>query len=247
LEEKKTMHSQQKIGLGFTGASGSGKSTLAKLTVRVLVLLGVFADEQIASVMLDWFYSCLAHLPLEERAKTNFDEPAALEHELIAEMLETIIVHGKDFVAPGYRFCDQTRLHRVNLIRSDVSMLVFDGIFLLVWPNVVAQLQITIAVVADHDVRLTRRILRDKAVRGIDEATTRKMWDEYVEPGNRRYIEPHVSKADLIVENNNGQLPRALRETVKFVLEKLGISVDEVSRESAIARALAEEQRKLIF
>lgn len=241
------MSKKEKRGIGFTGASGSGKSTLAKLLIRVLFLLGVYMDEETALAMLDWFYRCLSHLTPEERKATNFDEPAALEEKLIALMLQTVIVDGRDFLAPGYRFSDQTRLPNQNPIYASATLLVFDGIFLLVWQEVVRHLDISIAVVADHDVRLQRRIERDKATRGIDEATTRTMWDKFVEPGNSLYIQPHIHKADLVVQNNNGQLEEALRRCVDLVLERFKIDIPSERVSAVVKEVVVDHEKNMIF
>src|ERR1700734_790414 len=62
--------------VGIAGCSGSGKTTLADELARTLGGLRYHLDD---------YYLDLGHLPLEERMKKNFDDPAMIEVPLLAE------------------------------------------------------------------------------------------------------------------------------------------------------------------
>ena len=64
--------------IGIAGPSGAGKSYLASH------LAGRLSAPVLA---LDHYYRDLSHLPLAERAQSNFDEPAALEHDLLIKQI----------------------------------------------------------------------------------------------------------------------------------------------------------------
>ena len=67
--------------IGIAGGTGSGKTTLMKRLVEA------FGD--VVSVLShDNYYRRLDHLALEERRLVNYDEPAALETELMAAHLQ---------------------------------------------------------------------------------------------------------------------------------------------------------------
>ena len=55
--------------IGICGGSGSGKSTVAKKLVEV------FGETQTVLLAQDSYYKDHSDLPLEERAKVNFDHP----------------------------------------------------------------------------------------------------------------------------------------------------------------------------
>ena len=80
--------------IGIAGPSGAGKSYLARH----------LAERLHAPVLaLDRYYRDLSHLPLADRAHYNFDEPVALEHELlIAHAGE--LREGKAIESPDLRF-----------------------------------------------------------------------------------------------------------------------------------------------
>jgi len=66
------------VVLGIAGCSGSGKTTLADELARTLA--GIHFP-------LDNYYRDLSHLPLSERKRENFDDPALIESALLASTL----------------------------------------------------------------------------------------------------------------------------------------------------------------
>lgn len=64
----------------FSLGSGSGKTTIADAIVKYI------GRERIAFLHHDNYYRDLSHLPIEERAKNNFDHPNSLETELLVEV-----------------------------------------------------------------------------------------------------------------------------------------------------------------
>src|SRR5271154_5899236 len=86
--------------VGLAGQSGSGKSTVAK---RVAARLkGHVISMEIYSVEMN-------HLPLEERAKLNCDEPYAIDVKLLEEQIRDYAA-GNAVEAPVYDFTDHLRV-----------------------------------------------------------------------------------------------------------------------------------------
>ena len=75
-------HSQSKIipVVGIAGGSGSGKTTLAREAMQTL-------NHQVTLIPFDSYYRDLSLIPEEERGKTNFDHPDALEISLQSHLL----------------------------------------------------------------------------------------------------------------------------------------------------------------
>ena len=65
---------QNILVIGIAGGTGSGKTTLMDNIVAA------FGDV-VTVLSHDNYYRRLDHLPMEERVKVNYDEPAALETE----------------------------------------------------------------------------------------------------------------------------------------------------------------------
>ena len=69
--------------IGVAGGTGSGKSTFTNR------LKDAFGD-QISVVYHDNYYKRQDSIPFEERKKTNYDHPQALETDLLVEHLRAL-------------------------------------------------------------------------------------------------------------------------------------------------------------
>lgn len=70
------------IIIGIAGGTGSGKTTVVNKIISSLPV------GEVAVLPQDSYYRDLSPLPMEERAKVNFDEPAAIEWELLYPAVE---------------------------------------------------------------------------------------------------------------------------------------------------------------
>jgi hypothetical protein len=86
--------------IGIAGPSSSGKTELSRQLVSHW--------PGTAIVSLDSYYREMGGIPLEIRAKTNFDHPDALEWELLKQHLSEL-VQGRAFEEPVYSFAHHTR------------------------------------------------------------------------------------------------------------------------------------------
>ena len=90
------------IIIGISGPSASGKSLLANTIVNEM------GSDEVAVISEDSYYRDLDGMSLEERAKINFDHPNALDHELLAEHLNTL-QNGQSVNVPIYDHTKHTR------------------------------------------------------------------------------------------------------------------------------------------
>ena len=88
-------------GLGGTGWGGSGTNTTDNGVIGSAAEEGGFGG--IAHLSHDHYYKDLAHLPMEDRAKTNFDHPDSLDTDLLVSHLEQLL-EGRTVVVPRYDF-----------------------------------------------------------------------------------------------------------------------------------------------
>ena len=71
------------ILVGITGGSGSGKTSLVAALAKRLA-------GRVAVLEYDWYYRDQRECSMEERLKTNYDHPGALEEELLLTHLEEL-------------------------------------------------------------------------------------------------------------------------------------------------------------
>ena len=78
---------------------------------------------------MDNYYCDISHLPVEERAKTNFDHPNALDITLLAEHLGQLR-RGQTVDIPMYDFTTHSRRAETERVKPGRVILV-EGILLL--------------------------------------------------------------------------------------------------------------------
>jgi uridine kinase len=174
--------------IGIAGPSCAGKSELA-------LWLAAHLDAPILN--LDHYYVDMADLPLEERARRNFDEPAALQHTLIVEHARRLAA-GEPIRAPRYDFVTHTRAHSEQLITPG-RYVILEGLFALQWPEVRAFLRTKLFVFAPDEVCLERRLARDVVERGRTPESVRWQFKTTVQPMARQHVLPARAYADLVL------------------------------------------------
>lgn len=83
-----TDQSHQCVIIGIAGASASGKSLIASTLYREL--REQVGDEHIGVIPEDSYYKDQSHLSMEERVKTNYDHPSAMDHSLLFQHLQSL-------------------------------------------------------------------------------------------------------------------------------------------------------------
>jgi len=181
----------QPLVLGIAGGTGSGKSTVSKKISDALPAG--------AAVVLDHdaYYRDQRGLPLEDRARTNYDHPDALETELlVAHLAELRAGRGVDM--PLYDFVEHLRRRETRRVEP-VPVVIVEGILVLADARLREQMDVKIFVDTDADIRVMRRIRRDMEHRGRTFAQVREQYYRTVRPMHLQFVEPSKRFADLIV------------------------------------------------
>jgi uridine kinase len=177
--------------IGIAGGTGSGKTTV------VNKIINSFPAGEVAVMPQDSYYKDSSHVPVEERSKINFDEPAAIEWSLLVEHLKQL-KEGKSIEMPTYSYLTCTRqAETVPVQPSDV--VIVEGILVLTDPTIRDMLDIKVFVDADPDDRLIRVIARDCIERGRTPEMVINRYQDVLKPMHCQYIEPSKRYADLIV------------------------------------------------
>lgn len=182
--------------IGIAGGSGSGKSTFAKR------LKEAFPD-QIALISCDNYYLPHDELPLEDRARLNYDAPEALEFDLMVRHLEAL-KSGQSALCPVYDFTRHTRSDAVTEIQSRPIILI-DGILIFHDPALRACMDLKIYVETDADERILRRARRDMRERGRDLDSVIQQYLSTVKPMHNTYVEPTKVYADIILNGGKNK------------------------------------------
>ena len=199
--------------IGIAGPSGAGKSYLARHLSQLL---------KAPVLALDHYYRDLSHLSLEERARSNFDEPAALEHELLIAQV-TDLHAGLAIPVPTYDFSVHTRTS-VTQRFEPAPFVILEGLFTLHWPDLRRLLATAVYVEMDDSICLRRRQVRDVRERGRTPESVVEQFRTTVAPMAERYVRPTRLHADVVL---SGDTPIA--QGVARVLDHLQQQIDEAA------------------
>ena len=181
---------QNILVIGIAGGTGSGKTTLMDNIVAA------FGDV-VTVLSHDNYYRRLDHLPMEERVKVNYDEPAALETELMVEHLRALRA-GFSVDCPVYDFAQHNRSREtIRLVPKKV--IIVEGILIFENADLRDLMDIRIFVDTDADVRLCRRIKRDVRERGRTIESVIEQYQTTVKPMHEKYVEPSKRFAHVVV------------------------------------------------
>ena len=176
--------------IGIAGGTGSGKTTLMKNIVEHF-------GGNVTVLSHDNYYRRLDHLPMEERVKVNYDEPAALETELMARHLEALR-SGFEIDCPVYDFSQHNRSDEtVRIVPRKV--IIVEGILIFENEALRNLMDIKIFVDTDADIRICRRIKRDVTKRGRTLESVIQQYQTTVKPMHEKYVEPSKRYADIVV------------------------------------------------
>jgi len=177
--------------IGIVGGSGSGKSTLADALIRRL------GENRVRILSQDSNDRDLSHLPLEERARTNFDAPESLDLAGMGADLAALRA-GRPVRPPRYDMATHTRTGFADAVEP-APVILAEGTLLLTEPAIAETLDAVVYVELPEDERLARRIQRDVEDRDRTEESVRAQWKATVLPMHRRYLAPARDHADLVV------------------------------------------------
>ena len=176
--------------IGIAGGTGSGKSTLME------ELVNRFRNE-VTVLSHDNYYRRRDGISMEDRQKINYDEPAALETDLMARHLDQLR-HGETVECPVYDFTQHNRSDKTKVLVPK-KVIIVEGILIFENKELRDLMDIRIFVDTDADVRLCRRIARDVNERGRTLESVLDQYQNTVKPMHELYVEPSKKFANIVV------------------------------------------------
>ena len=195
--------------LGIAGGSGSGKTTLMNNIVSRF-------SEDITVLSHDSYYKRHDDMTYEERCQLNYDEPAALETDLMVRHLE-LLRRGEAIDCPVYDFTVHNRSDEVVAIKPS-RIIIVEGILIFENEALRDLMEIRIFVDTDADIRLCRRVKRDVNKRGRSLESVLSQYQQTVKPMYEKYVEPSKKYAHILVPE--GGKNTIAQEFIISLLEK---------------------------
>ena len=201
--------------IGIAGGTGSGKTTLMKNIIEQF-------EGMVTVLSHDNYYKRHDDLTYEQRCKLNYDEPAALETDLMARHLDRLR-HGEAIDCPVYDFTVHNRSDEtVHIVPQRV--IIVEGILIFENEELRDLMDIRIFVDTDADVRLCRRIKRDVNKRGRTLESVLSQYQDTVKPMHEKYVEPSKKFAHIVVPEGGKNIV-----ALDMVIGRIQRHLDEVA------------------
>jgi uridine kinase len=181
------------VVLGIAGCSGSGKTTLASELAHTLG--GIHFH-------LDNYYRDLGHMPFSERIQQNFDDPAMIEHELLAADVAEL-AKGNSIDRPLYDFATHTRVVDRTERVTPGSFLVVEGLFALYYEELLPLYHLRVYIDTPDPLCFERRLKRDTEERGRTPESVKQQYDSTVRPSSLHFVRPSSSHSDLQLDGRD--------------------------------------------
>jgi len=215
----------------IAGPSSSGKTTFSK---RLMIQMRVNGLHPI-TLSTDNYFVGREETPLDEQGKPDFECLEAVDVSLFNRHMEQLLA-GEEVAVPTYDFLAGARSRKTESLRLGANdILIVEGIHglnpaltasvdgehkLKIYISALTQLSLD-----DHnrimttDVRLIRRIVRDRKYRGHSAGRTIAMWGSVLR-GEQRNIYPFQEEADVLFNSTLIYEPAVLRMYAeRFLME----------------------------
>jgi len=216
----------------IAGPSSSGKTTFSR---RLAVHLRVLGNQCIP-ISVDDYYLDRDDIPLDDSGEPDFETIDALDVKKLGDDLDTLL-SGETAHMPEFDFVSGKRKDETRALRIDDELLIIEGIHGLnnaLTSRVPAERKFKIFIspltalnfdsrstVLPEDLRLLRRLARDKRTRGSSFCETFGLW-ESVRTGEYKYIMPYQESADVMFNSTLLYEPLVLKKYCYEELRRIG-------------------------
>jgi uridine kinase len=152
-------------------------------------------------ISIDSYYRDLIELPFEQRALSNFDSPAMIDHELLSRHLN-LIAAGHPVEMPVYDFSRHARAEQTRPLRPREFVIV-EGLFALYWKDIRELFGTKVFVAAEDQVCFERRLQRDVRERGRSEESVLLQYATTVRPMASSHVLPTRAHADVVTSGTD--------------------------------------------
>ena len=177
--------------IGICGGTGSGKTTITERIISAL------SPGRVLVLQQDHYYKDFPNLPLERRARQNFDHPDSFDTALLTEHVRQL-KDGQAVDRPIYDFTKHAR--GSSTVRLNPSLaIILEGILIFENKALRELMDVKIFVDTDADLRFIRRLNRDIRERGRTVESVVEQYLSTVRPMHMEFIEPSKRYADVII------------------------------------------------
>jgi uridine kinase len=198
--------------VGISGGSASGKTSFLKHLRQAL------PERSICIVSQDNYYLPQESQYRDENNQVNYDLPTSINRLAFFEDMKKLS-EGKSLIIKEYTFNNTAReAELIELLPAPI--IVMEGLFIFHYKEISDALDLKVYIDAKDEIKLQRRLKRDKDERGYPEDTVLYQWHNHVMPSYHQYLRPYRDDADIIITNNKNY-DKGLSVLINHLLRKL--------------------------
>lgn len=198
--------------IGITGGSGSGKTTFIRQ------LRDGLNGRLVSYLSMDDYYLPREQQKVDPQGVINFDRPKSIYRDEFVRDLKKLC-SGETITRQEYVFNNELATPK-QIVVNPAPVIIVEGLFVFHYKELRKMLDLRIFLHAKDNLKVIRRIKRDQIERNYPLDDVLYRYEHHVLPSYEKYVEPYISKADIIV-NNNTDFNMGLQVVRAFVKTKI--------------------------
>lgn len=180
--------------VGIAGGSASGKTSFLRQLKENL------PEGSVSVISQDNYYKPKSEQQKDENGEVNFDLPTSIDKDAFLKDIKSLL-DGKSITFEEYTFNNAGQDSKTITIEP-APILVVEGLFVFHYPEIRQLIDLRLYLDVREDIKLQRRIKRDRDERGYPEAVVRYQWEHHVTPSFKKFLKPYRDDSHIIITNN---------------------------------------------
>ncbi len=149
----------------------------------------------------DYYFPVAEGMTKEENKEYNFDLPTTIDHDHFEQDIYKLLNH-QSITKKEYTFNNASAVPKMLEIKP-APILIVEGLFILHFKKIAAELDMKIFIDAHENIALQRRLKRDLLERGYSHDDAYYKWVNHVLPAYKEYLLPYKDECDRVIINNS--------------------------------------------
>ncbi|MBI1289078.1 MAG: uridine kinase [Flavobacteriales bacterium] len=180
--------------VGIAGGSASGKTSFLRQLKESL------PEGTVSIISQDNYYRPKEEQQRDENGEVNYDLPSSIDRHAFFRDIN-VLLDGKPVQFKEYTFNNLGREPETHVIEPAL-ILVVEGLFVFHYTEISELLDLRVYLDVREEIKLQRRIKRDRDERGYPEAVVRYQWENHVMPSFKKFLKPYRDDSHIIITNN---------------------------------------------
>ncbi len=185
---------KQHYVVGIAGGSASGKTSFLNRLKENL------PEGSICIISQDNYYRPQSEQQRDVNGEVNYDLPSSFDNESFFKDISELLSGGSVSIEE-YTFNNKEKESRTIMLHT-APIIVVEGLFVFHYPEIRELLDLRIYLDVREELKLERRIKRDRDERGYPESVVRYQWEHHVIPSYKKFLKPYRDDSNIIITNN---------------------------------------------